>query len=338
MTVADSHLQVHDGRARCTPTSAPADVPMDLDVLGSLYLGSHIASSFASANRLHWNGSGCWRALTRRSSAMSPLYSDTASSQRSQSACNQGLQALCDVGEAQPDSLWNGARMDRRSFAAAITLGSAAALFGAQRASAAPPTDAMPRARNVVLVHGAYADGSCWSDVIPYLQARGLNVASVQNPLRTLDEDCEFARRTLALMDGPTVLAAHSYSGMIATEVGVDPKVTALVYIAARAPDAGEDYTALAAQYPTPPASAGLVQERRRIRAAVRVGLPQRFRARCRPCPGQGVVRGAGQDLGRVVQRPHHAGCLARQADVLRGLEEATARSIQTSSGSWPTE
>jgi pimeloyl-ACP methyl ester carboxylesterase len=125
--------------------------------------------------------------------------------------------------------------MDRRSFAAAITLGSAAALFGAQQASAAPPTDAMPRARNVVLVHGAYADGSCWSDVIPYLQARGLNVASVQNPLRTLDEDCEFARRTLALMDGPTVLAAHSYSGMIATEVGVDPKVTALVYIAARA-------------------------------------------------------------------------------------------------------
>ena len=112
----------------------------------------------------------------------------------------------------------------------------------------------------MVLVHGAYADGSCWSDVIPLLQAHGLNVASVQNPLRTLEEDCEFARRTLALMDGPTVLAAHSYSGMIATEVGVDPKVTALVYIAARAPDAGEDYTALAAQYPTPPASAGLIK------------------------------------------------------------------------------
>jgi pimeloyl-ACP methyl ester carboxylesterase len=151
-------------------------------------------------------------------------------------------------------------RMDRRSFAAAVTLGGAAALFGANAATASPPSDPMPRARNVVLVHGAYADGSCWSDVIPYLQARGLNVASVQNPLRTLDEDCEFARRTLALMDGPTVLVAHSYSGMIATEVGVDPTVTALVYIAARAPDAGEDYTALAAQYPTPPASAGLVQ------------------------------------------------------------------------------
>ena len=111
--------------------------------------------------------------------------------------------------------------MDRRSFAVAVTVGSAAALIGARPASAAPPPDPLPKARNVVLVHGAYADGSCWSDVIPYLQARGLNVASVQNPLRTLDEDCEFARRTLALMDGPTVLAAHSYSGMIASEVGV---------------------------------------------------------------------------------------------------------------------
>jgi pimeloyl-ACP methyl ester carboxylesterase len=151
-------------------------------------------------------------------------------------------------------------RMDRRSFAAAVTVGSVAALFGAKPATAAPPDGPLPNARNVVLVHGAYADGSCWSDVIPYLQARGLNVASVQNPLRTLDEDCEFARRTMALVDGPTVLACHSYSGMIATEVGVDPKVTALVYIAARAPDAGEDYTALAAQYPTPPASAGVVK------------------------------------------------------------------------------
>lgn len=151
--------------------------------------------------------------------------------------------------------------MDRRSFAAAVALGGAAAVFGARPAHAArPPSEPLPHARNVVLVHGAYADGSCWSDVIPYLQARGLTVASVQNPLRTLEEDCEFARRTLALMDGPTVLVAHSYSGMIATEIGVDPKVTALVYIAARAPDAGEDYTALAARYATPPASAGLVK------------------------------------------------------------------------------
>jgi hypothetical protein len=64
--------------------------------------------------------------------------------------------------------------MDRRSFAAAVTLGSAAALFGARPASAAPLDGPLAKARNVVLVHGAYADGSCWSDVIPHLQARGL--------------------------------------------------------------------------------------------------------------------------------------------------------------------
>ena len=111
-----------------------------------------------------------------------------------------------------------------------------------------------------MLVHGAYADGSCWADVIPVLQARGITVASVQNPLRTLQEDVEFTQRTLALMDGPTVLVGHSYSGMIVTQAGVDPKVSALVYIAARAPDVGEDYTALAKTFATPPASAGLIK------------------------------------------------------------------------------
>ena len=67
------------------------------------------------------------------------------------------------------------------------------------------------------------------------------------------------ARRALAQQDGPTVLVGHSFSGMIVTEAGVDPKVTALVYVAARAPDAGEDYTALAQRFPAPPASAGIV-------------------------------------------------------------------------------
>ena len=151
--------------------------------------------------------------------------------------------------------------MDRRTFASTVALGSVAAVMDAPSARGAPAaTGPLPAAKNVVLVHGAYAGGSCWADVIPYLQARGLTVASVQNPLRTLEEDVEFAERTLALMDGPTVLVGHSYSGMIVTQAGVDPKVSALVYIAARAPDAGEDYTALAAQFPTPPASAGLIK------------------------------------------------------------------------------
>jgi pimeloyl-ACP methyl ester carboxylesterase len=117
----------------------------------------------------------------------------------------------------------------------------------------------IPKARNVVLVHGLFADGSCWSEVIPLLQAAGLNVTSVQNPLTTLDDAVAETRRVLARQDGPTVLAGHSFSGIIVTEAGIDPNVSALVYVAARAPDAGEDYTALAQKFPAPPASAGIV-------------------------------------------------------------------------------
>ena len=118
----------------------------------------------------------------------------------------------------------------------------------------------MPEAAsNVVLVHGAYADGSSWSKVIPRLQAAGLGVTAVQHPLTTLQDGVEITRRAIALNPGPTVLVGHSFAGMIVTEAGVDPAVSALVYIAARAPDAAEDYGALAKTYPLPPASAGVV-------------------------------------------------------------------------------
>jgi len=114
-------------------------------------------------------------------------------------------------------------------------------------------------ARNIVLVHGLFADGSCWSEVIPRLQAAGLKVTSVQNPLTTLEESVAETQRVLDRQDGPTVLVGHSFSGMIVTEAGVNPNVSALVYVAARAPDAGEDYTALAKTFPASPASAGIV-------------------------------------------------------------------------------
>jgi hypothetical protein len=80
-----------------------------------------------------------------------------------------------------------------------------------------------------VLVHGLFADGSCWSEVIPRLQAMGLNVTSVQNPLTTLPEAVAAAQRVLDRQDGPTVLAGHFFSGTIVTEAGVHPKVSALV-------------------------------------------------------------------------------------------------------------
>lgn len=99
----------------------------------------------------------------------------------------------------------------------------------------------------------------CWSDVIGELQATGLNVVSVQNPLTTLDESADAVRRVIARMDGPTVLVGHSFAGTIVTEVGSAPNVSALVYIAARAPDAGEDYAAPGERFSTPPATAGIV-------------------------------------------------------------------------------
>lgn len=145
--------------------------------------------------------------------------------------------------------------MDRRTFLATLAAGAAASTF-AGHASAA---GAVPRARNVVLVHGLFADGSCWSAVIARLQAAGLAATAVQNPLTTLDEAVAATRRVLARQDGPTVLVGHSFAGMIVTEAGTDPNVSALVYVAARAPDAGEDYAALAKTFPTPPASAGIV-------------------------------------------------------------------------------
>jgi pimeloyl-ACP methyl ester carboxylesterase len=147
--------------------------------------------------------------------------------------------------------------IDRRSFSRGLLSGAAAlaasGLLAAQGSRA--------KARNIVMVHGLFADGSCWSEVISRLQPAGFNVTSVQNPLTTLPEAVAEATKVLDRQDGPTVFVGHSFSGMILTEAGIHPKVSALAYVAARAPDAGEDYAALAAKYPTPPASAGIVYD-----------------------------------------------------------------------------
>ncbi|RAU47343.1 alpha/beta hydrolase [Pseudomonas sp. RIT412] len=123
-------------------------------------------------------------------------------------------------------------------------------------AQAAPST--VGEIKNVVLVHGLYADGSSWGKVIPLLQAKGLHVTAVQNPTTSLEADVDAVKRTLAQQDGPTILVGHSYAGMVITQAGDDPKVKGLVYIAARAPDAGEDYPALTKKFAPAPASAGL--------------------------------------------------------------------------------
>lgn len=144
-----------------------------------------------------------------------------------------------------------------RRLAAVAALAAIGSLYANAAELPAQPATPGP-VKNVVLVHGLYADGSSWGKVIPVLQAKGLHVTAVQNPTTSLADDAAAVRRTLALQDGPTVLVGHSYGGMVISEVGNDPKVASLVYIAARAPDAGEDYPALAKRFPAAPAGAGL--------------------------------------------------------------------------------
>src|SRR6202022_2985806 len=108
---------------------------------------------------------------------------------------------------------------------------------------------------NIVLIHGAWAAGSCWSAVIERLQKDGFNVTAPQFPLTALADDVARLRQVLALQDGPTVVVGHSYGGQIATALGDDaPNVTALVYIAAFALEKGESLGALLSQGPVTPA------------------------------------------------------------------------------------
>ena len=107
--------------------------------------------------------------------------------------------------------------------------------------------------RNVVLVHGAFADGSSWSKVIPLLEKAGLNVVAVQNPLTSFEDDVAATKRALALVDGPAILVGHSWGGVVITEAGADPKVVGLVYVAAFAPDAGLKVADLGKDFPPPP-------------------------------------------------------------------------------------
>ena len=115
----------------------------------------------------------------------------------------------------------------------------------------APPVCADP-ARNVVLVHGALADGSGWKGVYDRLVAKGYRVSIVQQPQTSLEEDVQATRRVIAMQDGPVVLVGHSYGGQIITEAGTEPNVTALVYVAAAVPEVGETLNDRFKRIPSP--------------------------------------------------------------------------------------
>lgn len=105
--------------------------------------------------------------------------------------------------------------------------------------------------KNVVLVHGAFADGSSWSKVVKLLQMKGYHVIAVQNPLTSLNDDVAATKRAIDQMDGPVLLVGHSYAGMVISEAGKDPKVAGLVYVAALVPEEGQNSNDVNAAMPT---------------------------------------------------------------------------------------
>jgi pimeloyl-ACP methyl ester carboxylesterase len=116
----------------------------------------------------------------------------------------------------------------------AASVGIAAALSGAAGAQSQQEP-----VKNIVLVHGAFADGTSWAKIIPILEARGFHVVAVQNPLTSLSDDVNATHRIIAMQNGPVILVGHSWGGAVISEVGDDPKVAGLVYVAAYVPEIG---------------------------------------------------------------------------------------------------
>jgi len=105
----------------------------------------------------------------------------------------------------------------------------------------------------VVLVHGAFADGSCWAKVIPLLTKQGLKAIAVQNPLNSLADDVKAAHRVVDAQEGPVLMVGHSWGGAVITEAGNHPEVKGLVYVAAGAPDSGQSFDEWWKPYPPTP-------------------------------------------------------------------------------------
>lgn len=126
---------------------------------------------------------------------------------------------------------------------------------------ALPAAAADFKAKTVVLVHGAFADGSSWNKVIPLLKKAGLKVVAVQNPLDTLENDVAVTDRAIADAEGPVVLVGHSYGGAVITQAGVNPKVHSLVYVAAYAPEVGQSVLDTQKPYPDAPGRPFIVKD-----------------------------------------------------------------------------
>ncbi|WP_280155785.1 alpha/beta hydrolase [Piscinibacter sp. XHJ-5] len=183
--------------------------------------------------------------------------------------------------------------------ATAIALTLSAGAAPASPDSAAPTT--------VVLVHGAFADGSAWNRVVPRLQAEGLKVVSVQNPLTSLADDVAATRRVLDAQTGPVVLVGHSWGGVVISEAGQHERVKSLVYVSAFAPSEGQSVAEMSKDYPTPEGFKHIVTDKEGFLTLTPEGIAKHF-AQDLPASEtnlmavtQGPVRGANFDARTTI-------------------------------------
>src|SRR6266853_2891623 len=146
--------------------------------------------------------------------------------------------------------------------------------IGAGRSHAA---DAASTVRNIVLVHGAFADGSSWAKVIPLLEAKGLRATAVQNPLSSLADDVAATKRAIANQNGPVILVGHSWAGMVISEAGNDPKVAGLVYVAAIVPDEEQSASDVLKPYAASPGNAEIKPDAAGFLSLTRKGIDEDF-------------------------------------------------------------
>src|SRR3970040_1997749 len=156
----------------------------------------------------------------------------------------------------------------------------------------------MPMTKNIVLVHGAFTDGSSWNRVIRMLQTKDYSVTAVQQPLTSLEEDVAITRHILSMQQGPAILVGHSYGGVIITVAGNEPNVSGLVYIAAFAPDEGENITDLKSKFAPAPGSAHVQPDDQGYVWIERSAFPECFAGDVDPEEARGMA---------AVQMPRHA-------------------------------
>jgi pimeloyl-ACP methyl ester carboxylesterase len=199
-------------------------------------------------------------------------------------------------------------------------------------------------ARNVVLVHGGFVDGSGWQGVYDALTADGYRVAIVQNPTLSLEDDAAATRRVIDGLDGPVVLVGHSYGGAVITEAGLHDKVTALVYVCAFGPDKGESVNTLIAGFPAdgpqppilPPRDGFLFLDRDKFHASFAGDLPASLAAFMADSQVPWGVNALGGTITEAAWRIKHSWYLVTTED--RMIPPSAQRAMAERTGATVTE